>query len=67
MGPRKSEGYKAGQLSDSDWEADDLPLNYTRKSGSYVSLRLTEHKSESTRIVCVFGVQREEAGQPLPG
>ncbi len=30
-GPRKSSGYTDGQLSDSDWEADVLPLNYTRK------------------------------------
>jgi hypothetical protein len=31
-GPRKSSGYTSAQLSDSDWEADVLPLNYTRKS-----------------------------------
>jgi hypothetical protein len=29
-GPRKSSGYESAQLSDSDWEADVLPLNYTR-------------------------------------
>ena len=33
-GPRKSRGYSNGQLSDSEWEIDVLPLNYTRKSGS---------------------------------
>ena len=29
-GPRKSSGYTGAQLSDSDWEAEVLPLNYTR-------------------------------------
>jgi hypothetical protein len=33
-GPGKSGSYSNGQLSDSDWEADVLPLNYTSKSGS---------------------------------
>jgi hypothetical protein len=37
--PRNSSGYTSTQPSDSAWEADVLPLNYTRKSGSYVSLR----------------------------
>jgi hypothetical protein len=39
-GLKKSSGYGCAQLSDSDWEADVLPLNYTRKSGSYASLGL---------------------------
>ena len=30
-GPRKSSGYMSALLSDSDWEADVLPLNYTRQ------------------------------------
>ena len=40
-GPRKPRGYGNAHPSDSDWEADVLPLNYTRKSGSYVSLGLS--------------------------
>ena len=34
MAARKSRGYTSAQLSDSDWEADVLPLNYTRFFGS---------------------------------
>ena len=31
-GPRKSSGYMSALLSDSDWEADVLPLDDTRNS-----------------------------------
>jgi hypothetical protein len=34
----KSSGYATAQLSDAAWEADFLPLNYTRFSGGYASL-----------------------------
>jgi hypothetical protein len=35
------ERVKGIEPSFSAWEADVLPLNYTRKSGSYVSLGLS--------------------------
>jgi len=36
-GPRKSSGYCCAQLSDSAWEADVLPLNYTRLAAQLVN------------------------------
>jgi hypothetical protein len=50
-GPRKSSGYSSAQLSDSDWEADVLPLSYTRKSGSDALLGSAGNKSEATAIL----------------
>jgi hypothetical protein len=50
-GPRKSRGYRNAHLSDSDWEADVLPFNYTRFSGFTSHPRLGENKSESDSIL----------------